>query len=109
MFRKKRRSYKFTGKTHSKKAIAICALAVVTLAAYLVFVYLSYRAGGQLSAYYGGFGVLTMLVAVVVLCLSFTTLNEENSFQFFPRMAVFTSVVSALLWIGTYVGGFLVT
>lgn len=107
MFRKKRRSYKFTEKRHSKKAMVSSALAVMSLICYLVFIYLSYRAGGQLSAYYGGFGVLAMLVAVVALGLSFTTVKEENSFQFFPRMAVIISVLSTLLWIGTYMEGFL--
>lgn len=107
MLRKKRRSYKFTEKTHSKKAVAVWMTALLTLAAYLDFVYLSYRAAGQLSAYYGGFGVMIMLVAVVALGMSFTTLNEEDSFQLFPRMALLTSMVSAVLWIGTYVAGFL--
>lgn len=103
---KKRRSYKFTEKKHSKRAIAIWVMAMLTLAAYLAFVFLSYRAAGQLSAYYGGFGVLIMLAAVVVFGLSFTVLNEENYFQLFPRLALITSLLSVFLWIGTYVYGF---
>lgn len=104
--RKKRRSYKFTEKTHSKKAIISFGLAAVTLVMYFVFVYLSYQAAGQLSAYYGAFGVLAMLVAIVSVGLSITTLKEEDSFTLFPRMAMITSILSALLWIGNYVQGF---
>ncbi len=107
MFRKKRRSYKFTERRHSKTAIVSSALAFISMLCYLLFVFLSYKAGGQLSAYYGGFGVFAMLVAIVALSLSFTTIKEEDSFQLFPRMAIITSVLSTLLWIGTYVGGFL--
>ena len=107
MYKKKRRSYKFTEKKHSKKALVVWMLSVLTLAAYLFFIFLSYQAAGNLSAHYGGFGVMTMVAAIVILCVSFTTLNEEDSFQFFPRMAVMTSLLSAILWIGTYVGGFL--
>lgn len=107
MFRKKRRSYKFTEKKHSKKAIVIWLTALLTLGAYLFFVFLSYKAAGQLSTYYGAFGVLIMLMAIVVMCLSFTTIKEEDTFQLFPRMAVVTSVLATLLWIGTYIGGYI--
>ena len=104
--RRKRRSYKFTEKTHSKKAIVSFVLAAITLVTYFVFVYLSYQAAGQLSAYYGAVGVLAMLVAIVAAVLAITTLKEEDSFVFFPRMAMVTSVLSTLLWIGNYMQGF---
>ena len=104
--RRGRRSYKFTEKTHSKRAMVVFALALATLITYFVFVYLSYRAAGQLSAYFGAFGVLAMIMAVVSVGLSITTLREENSFTLFPRLAMLTSIVSTLLWIGNYVQGF---
>ena len=104
--RRKRRSYKFTEKKHSKKAIISFGLAAATLVTYFVFVYLSYKAAGQLSAYFGAFGVLAMLVAMVSVGLSITTLKEEDSFMFFPRIAMVTSVLSTLLWSGNYMQGF---
>jgi len=104
--RRRRRSYKFTEKTHSKRAIVSFGLAAVTLVTYFVFVYLSYEAAGQLSAYFGAFGVLAMLMAIVSVGLSVTTLKEEDSFALFPRMAMVTSVLSTLLWVGNYVQGF---
>jgi len=104
--RRRRRSYKFTEKTHSKRAMVSFGLGVVTCVTYFVFVFLSYRAAGQLSAYYGAFGVLAMLVAVVAVGLAITTLKEEDSFVLFPRMALGVSALSAVLWIGNYVQGF---
>ena len=104
--RRKRRSYKFTEKTHSKRAIISFGLASVTLVTYFVFVYLAYKAAGQLSAYFGAFGLLAMLVAIVSVVLAITTLKEEDSFALFPRMALITSAVSVLLWVGNYVQGF---
>ncbi len=104
--RRRRRSYKFTEKKHSKRAMVAFGLAVVTFVTYFVFVYLSYKAAGQLSAYYGAFGVLAMIVAIVSVGLSVTALKEEDSFTLFPRMAIIASVVSALLWIGNYIQGF---
>lgn len=107
MMRRRRRSYKFTEKTHSKKAIVSFGLSSVSLVTYLFFVYLSYQAAGQLSTYYGGFGVLAMIVAFVSLALSLTTLKEEDSFALFPRMAIVTSILSTLLWVGNYIQGFM--
>jgi hypothetical protein len=104
---RRRRSYKFTEKKHSKRAVISFCLAMVTLVTYVVFVYMSYKSAGQLSAYFGAFGVLAMLLAVVSVVLSVTTLKEEDSFVFFPRMAVLTSVVSTLMWIGNYIQGFM--
>ena len=103
---RRRRSYKFTEKKHSKKAIIYFLMGAASLMTYLAFVYLSYKAAGQLSAYFGAFGVLAMLVAVVATGLSLTTLKEEDSFMLFPRMALITSLLSACLWIGNYVHGF---
>ena len=104
---RRRRSYKFTEKTHSKRAVVSFVLGVLTLVTYFVFIYLSYQSAGQLSSYFGAFGVLAMLVAVVSVVLALTTLKEEDSFAFFPRMAMITSVLSTLLWIGNYVQGFM--
>ena len=105
--RRRRRSYKFTEKTHSKKAMISFGLGSVTLLTYFVFVYLSYKAAGQLSAYFGAFGVLAMIVAIVAAVLAATTLKEEDSFALFPRLAMITSVVSTLLWMGNYMQGFM--
>ena len=103
---KRRRSYKFTEKKHSKRAIVSFSMAAISLITYLTFVYLSYQAAGQLSAYFGAFGVLAMLVAMVAVGLSITTLKEEDSFMLFPRMALITSLISTCLWIGNYIHGF---
>ena len=104
---RRRRSYKFTEKKHSKRAVISFCLAMVTLVTYVVFVYMSYKSAGQLSAYFGAFGVLAMLVAIISVGLSITTLKEENSFAFFPRMALITSLLSTFLWVGNYMQGFM--
>ena len=107
MARRKRNSYKFTEKTHSKPAIVSFSIASCSLLMYLIFIYLSYKVGGNLSAYYGSFGFLAMIGAVAALVISLPTLKEEDSFTLFPRLALVTSVLSTLCWIGTYISGFL--
>lgn len=107
MQRKRRRSYKFTEKTHSKKAMVSMGVSGASLLLYLIFTYLSYRCGGTLSAYYGSFGVLAMIMSVVALILTLPTLKEEDTFTFFPRIALALSVISTLCWVGTYISGFM--
>ena len=107
MARRRRNSYKFTEKTHSKQAIISLGIAGCSLFMYLIFIYLSYKVGGTLSAYYGSFGVLAMIAGVVALVLSITSLKEEDSFTLFPKLALATSILSTLCWVGTYISGFL--
>ncbi|MBQ6843565.1 MAG: hypothetical protein IJO60_02890 [Agathobacter sp.] len=107
MARRKRNSYKFTEKTHSKRAMISFGIAGCTLLMYLIFIYLSYKVGGNLSAYYGSFGFLAMIAAVVALVMSLPTLKEEDSFTLFPKLALIVSALSSICWVGTYVSGFL--
>lgn len=107
MKRRRRRSYKFTEKTHSKQALLSVSIAGVSLLMYVMFIYLSYSVGGALSTYYGGFGFLAMIISFVALGLSIPTLKEEDSFVFFPRLAIILSVLTTFLWLGTYIEGFI--
>jgi len=107
MRKRRRKSYKFTEKTHSKQAIVAAVLAGISFIMYLVFIYLSYHAAGALSTYYGGFGFGAMIMALVALGISIPTLKEEDSFTLFPRWAFIASILSTVCWVGTYIMGFM--
>ena len=107
MRRKRRKSYKFTEKTHSKQAMLSAVMAGVSFIMYLVFIYMSYHGGGKLSAYYGGFGFLAMIMSIVALFVALPTLKEEDSFTLFPRWALCASILSTVCWVGTYILGFM--
>lgn len=105
--KRKRNSYKFTEKTHSKRGIAATVLAFVLLILYGAFLHLAFYGGGNLSAYYGSVGVLAMLVSLVGAALAIGSMREEDSFQLFPRLGLFLSLLSVACWVGTYAIGFL--
>ena len=105
--RRRRRNYKFTEKYHSKRAIAAFAIAAVLLILYVVFVYLAYMGDGGLSTYFGSAGVMAMLLSVISFIVSITSFGDEDSFQMFPRLALFTSMLSSVCWVGTYIMGFM--
>ncbi len=103
--RRRPSSYKFTEKSQSKKGIVSFSIAVVLVLLYLIFVFLSFQEAGNLSTYYGGVGVLAMIFSIVTLIISITSLLEEDTFKLFPRLAIGTSLLAMLLWVGTYVLG----
>lgn len=102
-----RNRYKFTEKVHSKKAIVALSMAVVLLVLYVMIIYRAFSSSGGLSAYYGSAGIFSMIVSLVTFVLAIQSTMEEDSFQFFPRMAVVVSFVVSVCWIGTYVIGFM--
>lgn len=102
--RRRRRSYKFTEKTHSKRGIIATALALALFLWYLVFVNLAFRAQGQLSTYYGSAGVMAMLLSVVLVFFVAGSLKED-SYKLFPRLGLGLSLLTAFCWIGTFVWG----
>ena len=102
-----RRGYKFTEKTHSKRAIWTFAGASVLLAVYGVFVYMAYKGNGGLNMYFGSVGVIAMILSLVNFGFAITTLKEEDSFMIFPRLSTVASTLAVVEWIGTYVIGFL--
>ena len=104
---RRRRSYKFTEKSHSKRAIVAFAGAIVLLILYLLFVYLAYKRPEGLSTYYGSIGVMAMLLSLILFIVSITSFGEEDSFQLYPRMALVASLLSCVCWVGTYIIGFM--
>ena len=104
--RRRRGSYKFTEKTHSKRGIAATVLAGILLIWYLMFVILAFRTDGGLSAYYGSAGVMAVLLSIAVLVAAAGSLKEEDSFKLFPRLGSFLALLGLLCWGGTYVLGF---
>ena len=102
-----RNHFKFTEKVHSKKGIVALFIAAVLLVLYVVIVYRAFSSEGKLSAYYGSAGIFSMIVSLVTFVLAIQSTMEEDSFQFFPRMAVVVSFVVSVCWIGTYVIGFM--
>ena len=103
---KRRRIYKFTEKSHSKRAIAASIVATILIALYLGFVYMAYKNVGGLSTYHGSVGVVAMMASIASLVVAISSFREEDAFRGFPRLAFVTSLTATVCWLGTYVMGF---
>ena len=96
---RKRRGYKFTEKTQSKKGIAAFGLAAISVC---ILVY-----GGNGSMYLGSAGVCSMLLSFVAAAIAVQSLKEEESFKLFPYLGTVTSFLAAITWIAIYAAGML--
>lgn len=104
---KRKRGYKFTEKKHSKRGIASTVLALLLLAVYVTFLVLAVQGKGNLSVYFGSAGVLAMLASFAGIVFAAGSMREENSFQLFPRLGLFLSMLSVACWVGTYTLGWM--
>lgn len=107
MRNRRRHGYKFTEKKHSRQGIFATIFATGLLVWYVMFLYLSFRTGGALSAYYGSAGVVAMIATFAVFTIAVRSMKEEESFQLFPRLGFVLALLSMVCWIGTYVWGIL--
>ena len=101
MKRKKKNSFKFAGKKHSKRGKLSLSLAVCSCIAAVGMVVFSIQSGGQANVYIGCAGLFTLLL------IGLTSLREE-SYKLFP---VLGSVCSGLIlagWAAIYALGFYV-
>lgn len=105
-FRKRKRNrFKFTEKTHSKRAMAALGVSGSSLLMYLIFLYVAFRSAGKVNVYFGCFGILFAFVDIIGAVLAVQSLFEEDSFKHFPIAASFTALLTMVLWVGTYLEG----
>ncbi len=105
MKRKKKNSFKFAGKKHSKRGKLSLSLAVCSCIAAVGMVVFSIQSGGQANI--GCAGLFTLLLSAVSFLIGLTSLREE-SYKLFP---VLGSVCSGLIlagWAAIYALGFYV-
>ena len=103
----KRNRFKFTEKKQSISGIIALIFGVIFLVLFSMIIGKSADSSGNLSMYYGSAGILLMILAVVDFIVAVKSTREEDSFQFFPKLATLISFVNMCCWIGTYVQGFI--
>ncbi|MCI8282197.1 MAG: hypothetical protein HFI76_10995 [Lachnospiraceae bacterium] len=103
--RHKAHDYKFSGKVHSKKGIAGLMLALLSAVFGIALITVSFLSKGNGSMYLGSGGVLALLLSVVSLMLAVQGLREENSYRFFPLLALGFGLLTLAGWGAVYAAG----
>lgn len=105
--RRRRRSYKFTGKKVSKRGIVSVILSASALASMGAVVWMSFGNRGNGSVYLGSMGILAMLLSVLSVVIAIMGLREEDTFKVLPATGLGMGIVSTILWMTIYVRGFM--
>ena len=100
------RKYKFTEKTHSKRAFFATLASGTSLLVYALAVGFSAYRHGEENIYLGAIGIFFLLVALLGFSLAVQSLREENSFRRLPIVSLFLSILACGLWILSYCLGF---
>ncbi|MEH2943718.1 DUF6142 family protein [Lachnospiraceae bacterium KK002] len=105
MRRKKKNSYKFAGKKHSRRGKLSLFLAVLSALMGIGMVVFSIRSSGNASVYIGSAGLFALLMTMVSLLIGITSLREE-SYKLFPVLGSICSGIVLAGWIMIYISGF---
>lgn len=100
-------SYKFTNKSHSKKAVMSTVFGVLSGVSLIVVIYLSYLKGGEVPVNYGIAGILILLFAIVGIVLGVLAAQEREGFRFFAWLGIGLNLavmagISGILYAGSY-------
>lgn len=103
--RRRRRSYKFTDKHHTKRGIAACIIGAVVLLTLGGLFYYSYKAAGQGGPIIGVAGFFCLLASVFGLILALMGMKEEDVFYITSYVGVVVDGLLVIAWIIFYVLG----
>lgn len=106
MKRKKRGSYKFTGKKQSRLGMAALGLAVLSIGAGIGATTVSYQNAGAASVYVGSAGLFSLLLSLIALILGIRSLREEETYKILPGIGTFLAAAAFLGWAAVYGVGF---
>ncbi len=105
MAHKKRKSYIFTNRKHSDKAIMSAILGGISLLSFAAVLFLAYKRGGEVPNGYGVTGILIALFSVIGLILGLRTVREPEKYHFFAWLGmVLNGLALAGISLVVYVG-----
>ena len=98
-YRKKKRSYMFTNKTHPVEAILAVILGIVIFVTICVLSFYSSQSGGNGPIFLGIVSFWVMLLALAAFVVSLLSMRKKDVFHLFP---VLGSVINGVLFLGLF-------
>ena len=101
----RRRSYKFTNKTHSQMGIMSFVFGILSLTSFVLVVYLSYKSG-EVPGGYGVTGLLVTVFSIVGVTLAALNLRQKECYKIFPAIGLVLNLcalsgISGILYIAS--------
>lgn len=102
-----RKGYIFTNKRHPEKAIMSTILGIISIAALITVVFLTYKKGGEAPAGYGFTGILATIFSLTGLGLGIASFKEKDKYRLFPVLGIVFNLLalgslSLVLYVGAY-------
>ena len=91
---RKKKSYIFTNKRQSNRAIMATILGVISLLSLFAVIYLTYIQAGSAPISYGLTGFLALIMSLVGLVLGIVTVIEKDYYKIFPVLGIVLNVLS---------------
>ena len=104
---RRRRSYKFTDKQHSKGGIRSSIAAAISLSCTAIDVYVAYAAKGNGGNYLALFGVIAMISCCYGTYVGNQSFKEEECYYLFSRLGTGVNLILLIFWIAVFGMGFL--
>lgn len=103
-----KRSYMFTNRKHSQKAVMSTVFGVLCTVSLVVVTILSYSRDGDIPAGYGFTGVFATLLSLIGLILGILAVREKDRFKLFgwlgiPLNGISLAMISGILYVAAYV------
>ena len=102
----RRRSYKFTNKTHSQMGIMSFVFGILSLTSFVLVVYLSYKSAGEVPGGYGVTGLLVTVFSIVGVTLAALNLRQKECYKIFSAIGLVLNLcalsgISGILYIAS--------
>lgn len=103
-----KRSYMFTNRKHSQKAVMSTVFGVLCTVSLVVVTILSYSRDGDIPAGYGFTGVFATLLSLIGLILGILAVREKDRFKLFGWLGILLNgislaMISGILYVAAYV------
>lgn len=103
-----KRSYMFTNRKHSQKAVMSTVFGVLCTVSLAVVIILSYSRDGDIPAGYGFTGVFATLLSLIGLILGVLAVREKDRFKLFGWLGILLNgislaMVSGILYVAAYI------
>lgn len=96
---KRRRTYKFTDKHHSRNGIRSSAAGVLSLGCTLGGIYGAYAAKGNAGTYLALLGILAIMGCIYGVYVGNLSFKEEDVYYLFPRIGTVLNLLLLIFWI----------
>lgn len=103
--KRRKRSIKFTDKSHAVNGVISTVFAGISILLMIVLVIFSYINKGNAGIYIGSIGLTAFIISIVGLIRGIKSFQERERYYLFSKIGSIVNAVIITLWVAIYVIG----